>query len=124
MIDLRQSRNTYWEEARWWSRDVRDMNESDELIMKRNESGRFKAKEIVAEQMSNNVVGGSFMIDKTTVTLKTPDNLTGIKNNDLVEFRGEKWIVIDAQKKKAKVQQTYFLKSECCSHLWYLELRK
>lgn len=124
MRDLRQSKLTYNEECVWWTRDERDKFVSSELVMKRNASGTFNAKEVNAENYQNNIVGGSFMFDKTTITLKTPDNINGIKQNDIVLFRGETWMVETAQRKKAKAQNSCFLKSDNCAHFWYLELRK
>lgn len=124
MFDLLQSRNTYNEPCKWWSRDEADENASDKLIMSRVPSGIFNAKEVNPETKQNTIVGNTFMFDKTTVTIKTPDNVIGIKNNDLVLYQGEKWIVVDAQKRLSRNQHTYFAKDSHCSHFWYIELRK
>lgn len=123
-FDLLQSRNTYNEPCKWWSRLETDKNESDEIIMSRLVSGTFCAKEVNPESKQNTIVGGAFMFDKTTATIKTPDDVTGIKNNDLVLYQGEKWIVVSAQRKVARNQQTYFVQNKHCSNYWYIELRK
>lgn len=124
MFDILQSRNTYNEPCKWWSRNEADENHSDTLIMSRTPSGIFNAKEVNPETKQNTIVGNTFMFDKTSVTIKTPDNVIGIKNNDLVLYQGEKWIVVDAQKRLSRNQHTYFAKDSHCSHFWYIELRK
>lgn len=124
MFDLFQSRRTYNEPCKWWSRDERDQNESDELVMKRIPSGSFFAKETNPVSDQNTIIGGTVMFDKSTVTIKTPDNVVGLKNNDIVSYRGEKWMVVSVQTRLARNQNTYFAKNELCSHYTYIELRK
>ena len=123
-FDLLQSRNTYNEPCKWWSRLETDPNDSDELVMSRLPSGSFCAKEVNPENKQNTVIGGAFMFDKTSVTIKTPDNVIGLKNNDIVLFRSEKWIVVTTQKRLSRNQQTYFANSQNCSYYTYIELRK
>lgn len=123
-LDLFQSRREYNELCKWWSRDERDENTSDELIYKRIPTGTFLAKEVSPESIQNNVISGSFMFDRTTTTIKSVDNLNGIKQNDLILFRGEKWIIASVQRSKSKVQNTLFAIDKNCSHYWYIELRK
>ena len=123
-FDLFQSRNTYTETCKWWTRNEDDEYTSDELIMNRVASGHFQAKEINPESKQNRIVGNAFMFDKTTITIKSPDNLGRIKNNDIVQFRGEKWIVVSVQKTKARAQRTFFALDKNVSHFWYIELRK
>ena len=123
-FDLMQSRNTYNEHCKWWARNEADMYTSDELIMNRVPSGHFQAKEINPELKQNRIVGNTFMFDRTNITIKSPDNLENIKNNDLILFRGEKWIVSSVQKTKARAQRTFFALDKNVSHYWYLELRK
>lgn len=124
MIDIFQSRRDYNEPCKWWSRDENDDNEANALIMKRVPTGIFMAKEVGAEQLRNQVIFDSFMFGQGSVTIKSPDNLTGIKANDLVEYQDEKWLVINVQKIKAKKQNSYYAKDTNCSHYWFLELRK
>lgn len=123
-IDIFQSRRDYNEPCKWWSRNETDDYESDEMIMKRVPTSIFWAKEISPEVMQDAIVGGSFRFDKTTVTIKSPDNLWGIKNDDLILYQGEKWIVDSVQKVKAKKQNSLFAADRNCSHYWYIELRK
>ena len=124
MFDLFQSRATYNEPCKWWTRDERDKYTSDELIMRRIPSGVFVAKEVTAEQRQDMIISGTFLFDRSNITIKSPDNLNGIKQDDIVLFRNEKWLVVNVQKTKSKTQNTYFADSKNCSHYWYLELRK
>ena len=124
MFDLFQSRRNYNEPCKWWSRNESEDNSSDELIMKRIPTGTFMAKEITAENMQNTQIGNTFMFDRTNITIQTPDDVYGIKNNDLVLYQDEKWIVINVSKRKARMQQSQFASDRYCSHYWYIELRK
>ena len=123
-FDLMQSRNTYNETCKWWARNEDDEYTSDELIMNRVPSGTFQAKEINPESKQNRIIGNAFMFDRTNITIKSPDELGDIKNNDIVEFRGEKWIISSVQKTKARAQRTFFALDKNVSHYWYIELRK
>ena len=124
MFDLFQSRRNYNEPCKWWSRNESEDNSSDELIMKRIPTGTFMAKEITAENFQNTQIGNTFMFDRTNITIQTPDDVYGIKNNDLVLYQDEKWIVINVSKRKARMQQSQFASDRYCSHYWYIELRK
>lgn len=127
--DLAQSIRDYNDFCKWWSRDERDQFTSDELVYKRIPSGTFWAKEVSPEQLRNNIVAGSFMFDSSHITIKSPDNLfnlqkTMLKNECLVEYNGELWVVVSVQKSKAKVSNRMFANDSHCSHYWYIELRK
>lgn len=124
MFDLFQSRRGYNEYCKWWSQNESEEISFDKLVSKRVPSGCFYAKEVNPETSQNAIIGGTFMFDKTTITIKTPDNVLGIKNNDIVLFRGEKWIVIDVQKRQSHLQQSEFANDENVSHYWYISLRK
>lgn len=131
-FDLFQSRRNYNEPCMWWSRDERRNattskvieDNSDELIMQRAPSGTFMAKEVSPESIQDSIVASSFIFDKSIITIKTPDNIWGIKSKDLVLFKNERWIVVNVQKSIAKAQNTMFASDKNCSHYWYLELRK
>lgn len=123
-IDIFQSRRNYNELCRWWSRSEDDAYSDNTLIMKRVPTGTFMAKEVSPEQIQDVVIANSFMFEKNSITLKSPDNLIGIKCDDLVEYQDEMWIVSNVQKSKAKIQNTQYALSRNCSHYWYLELRK
>ena len=122
--DIFQSRRNYNEDCRWWTRNENDMADESELVMKRVASGSFCAKEMSPIQLMEVNLGNSFRIDSTHTTIKSPDNLEGMKADDLVEYQGEIWIVDDIQKSKAKLQNTYYAADKNCSHFWYIALRK
>lgn len=123
-IDIYQSRATYNEKVKWWSRDIRNRNEYDEIIMKKTPTGIFWAKETTPLRNDSQTIMGSIRVDQQTITIKTTDNLTEMKENDLVLFRGKKWIVLSIQMSKSKNQHTVFGTDKYCSHYWYLELHR
>ena len=64
------------------------------------------------------------MIDRTRITIESPDNLSDIKSNDIVEYQGEFWRVDNVQKKKSRQQNSEFVNSNNVSYYWYLSLIK
>lgn len=130
-FDLFQSRRNMNERCRWWSRNNSDDYEEDELIYKRLPSGFFYAKEVNSEAQDDNVIAGVFMLDKTSVTIMSGDNLVELANekNDignrvLVEYQGEIWRLDNVQKRKARIQNSEFASANNVSHYWYLSLIK
>lgn len=123
-IDIFQSRRNYNEPCRWWSRNESDDNEPNELISKRVPTGTFMAKEMSPMQLMNMNLGGTFRIDSTHTTIKTTDDLEGIKSDDLIEYQNDLWRIDDVQKSKAKMQNTWYANDRHCSHYWYISLRK
>lgn len=130
-FDLFQSRRNQNERCRWWSREESEDYEEDELIFKRIPSGTFYAKEVNAETQDDNVLANVFMLDKTSVTIMSSDDLTSlynqkldIRNKVIVEYQGEIWRVDNVQKRKARIQNTEFGRADRVSHYWYLSLIK
>lgn len=130
-FDLFQSRRNMNERCRWWSRNESDEIEENELRYKRVPSGYFYAKEVNAEVQDDNIIGGVFMTDKTSVTIMSSDDLTSLQNEQLdirnkvlVEYQGELWRVDNVQKRKARIQNTEFGNVNRVSHYWYLSLIK
>ena len=130
-FDIFQSRRNMNEQCRWWIRNESDELDEDELIFKRVPRGFFFAKEVTAEVQNDNVIGGEFMADKTSLTIMSSDDLTDmyvqtqdITNKALVEYQGEIWRVEDVQKRKARIQNSEFGKVSTISHYWYLNLVK
>lgn len=130
-FDLFQTRRNMNEECRWWTRNESDDIEEDELVYKRVPRGFFYAKEVNAEVQDDNVIGGVFMTDKTSVTIMSSDDLSDlyndkqdIRNRVLVEYQGEYWRADNVQKRKARIQNTEFGKSSEVSYYWYLSLIK
>lgn len=130
-FDLFQSRRNMNEYCRWWARKESDDTEEDELVYKRVPRGYFHAKEVNAETNDDNLIGGVFMTDKTTVTIVSADDLSDmyneheyVKDKVLVEYQGELWRVENVQKRKARIQNSEFANSDYVSHYWYLSLIK
>lgn len=131
MYDIFQSRRNQNEYCRWWSRKEDDENEDDELVYNRTPSGSFYAEEVNAEVQDDNVIAGIIMADKTSVTIKSSDDLTSlfnskkdIRNKVIVEYQGELWRVETVQKRKARIQHSEFGNPNFVSHTWYLSLIK
>ena len=123
-FDYFQSRRNYNEPCKWWSRNESDDYESDQLVLKRIPSGTFMAKEITPEMERDNPVANAWLLHRSGITIKTPDNIYGISSEDLVYYAGEVWIVVTYQKIKARMQQSEFASDKNCSHYWYIELRR
>lgn len=130
-FDLFQSRRNQNEYCRWWSRKETEDEDEDKLVYERVPTGSFHAKEVNAEAREDNVIGGIFMTDKTSVTIMSSDDLTDLYNNKkemsnrvLVDYQGEIWRVNDVQKRKARIQNSEFANPDYVSHYWYLSLIK
>lgn len=129
-FDLFQSRRNCNEPCRWWARNEDEEMESDELIYSRIPAGYFYAKEVDAETTNNSIIGGTFMLNRTTVTIMSPDNLESIakekrmRSEVIVEYQGELWRVDNVQKRKARIQNSEFVRADSVSHYWYLSLIK
>ena len=123
-FDLFQSRRNYNEPCKWWKRDLRSDFNSSELVMKRVPTGTFMAKEVTPETERNNPIANSWLLNHSGITIKTPDNVYGIQSEDLVLYKGERWIVVNVQKMKARMQQSEFATDMNCSHYYYIELRR
>ena len=117
------SRRDCHEKCMWWERDE-SVEGNDELIMQRAPSGTFMAKEIAPEYYDNGVVGGSFMYDRATTTIRTPDNVEGLKNNCIVKYRDEKWFVVSVQRKNIRNNMTEFAPENFVPHYYIIQLRR
>ena len=123
-FNLFQSRRGYNEWCKWWSRNEDDDFSVDELVMNRVPSGHFMAREENPETSRDNILAGVFSVERNTITIRTPDDIYGIKAKDIVLFRGEKWFVVSIQKIKARAQQSEYTSDRNRSHYWFIELRR
>lgn len=123
-FDLFQSRRNFNEHCRFWTRNESEKYDECELVYKRVASGSFWAKEVNAEVTNDNIINGVIILDRTSVTIMSPDNLEDITSRDVVEYQGELWRVENCQKRKAKIQNREFGKVSSVSHYWYLTLIK
>lgn len=123
-FDFGQTRRGYNEHCKWWSRNETDQYDNSELVYKRIPSGEFFAREVSPQMENNNIISGTFLFEKDTITIETPENLQGIKPNDYIMYQDEYWIVVDVQSRQVRQQQTEFMKHKRISHHWFLSLRK
>lgn len=123
-FDLFQSRRNYNEPCKWWSRSEKEDIPDDELVHNRVPTGCFWAKEVSPETERDNPIANAWLIHRSGITIKTPDNVMGINDDDLVWYDNQLWIVVSAQKIKARMQQSQFANDKNCSHFWYIELRR
>ena len=87
--DIFTSRRGNFLECKYWHLDEELLKfDRNEIVYKRNPTGRFLAKqenEFVSENMT---VAGSFMFDSNNVTISTRDCVNSLKQNDLVLVNG------------------------------------
>lgn len=126
-VDLTQSRRGYNSCCSFWHRRENEGSKqipSHELVHNRVADGVFWAREMSGETSRNNIIGGNFMFDSAFVSIKSPDDLSILKSEDIVLYEGEYWIVKNVQKKQARTQQAEYARNMYCSHYWYIDLRK
>lgn len=127
-FDLFQQHRNFNELCLWWLR--KETEDEDELVYKRVPEGSFYAKEVNAETSDNNIINGVVMVDRTSVTIESSDDLIDIqtyvkaKNNVLVQYQGDYWRVESVQKRKTRAQNSEFAVDSQVSHFWYLSLVK
>lgn len=103
---------------------VADTGEDDELIMQRQPSGYFMAKEISAETYDSGIIGGAFRHDRSTVTIRTPENVIGLKNDCLVKYQDDVWRVVSVQRRNIRNGMTEFAIEDEVPHFFYIQLRR
>lgn len=104
-IDLWTTRRANFSKVRYWHRDesVKDVSE---LVHEKAPDGEFMAREISASTKTNDEIGGAFIFDADTITITTNDSID-IKNNDIAEYDGEPWKVIDVQRRKHRKESQF-----------------
>lgn len=118
MRDLFTNRRDYFERCTYWALDEEDYVKNNEMVYEMTPTGFFNAKQITGEDNSPQVVGGTFMFDSSSITLKTNDYIEDIKQNYLVEYKNEIWRVTNVQKTPIKkenqfhnqIRYTYYLR--------------
>ena len=122
-IDLNRSRRRCYERCQWWSRDNHSEDNS-ELIIKKNPDGIFYAMENSPVTRDNNIVGGNFMMDRVMVSIFSPDDCSKLKQNDIVLYEGELWMVVDCQVTKFRKSNSEFANNNATSHNYFIRLRR
>lgn len=122
MLDLNTSRRDMFDLCQFWSQENNiDLIPMDELAHKKKPTGEFYAKEMNSLSVQNQIVGETFMFQETTITLKTVDDVSLLKRNDIVLYDGKYYRVERLQFDKIK-KQRQFLKSNY-SQITYITLR-
>lgn len=117
-IDIFMSRREFFNECWWWKRE--DSWDANMLVHQKKPSGIFYAKEENPEQNRKEILNDVFQFDENTITLKTMDDISEMKSNDIVKYDGRVWMVSNIQRIKVK-KQSQFL--ENTSYLSYLTLK-
>ncbi len=107
--------------CRYWKQDETEYYDKNEIGYKKKAEGEFYAKEVSSQQNSSQVVGGVFMFDNNTVSLKTNDDIENMRKNDIVEYNEEFWRVIDIQKKPIR-KNSQFMKRQI--YTYYISLKR
>lgn len=124
-IDLFMSHRDCFEECRWWKRNEdNDEIPDSELIMQIEPSGIFWAKELQSERNDKGQFGGSLMIDRNRVAIRSPDNLGDLESNDLVLYQDKLWIVESCQRQIHRAGNMQYAKDSDVSHYWFISLRR
>lgn len=93
-IDLRTSRRDYFLRCLWYKKDT---DVQDILNKNAIPAGRIYVKELSPTAESNNDVANIIRTTTTSVTLQTPDDVTGMTQNDFLEHRGVLYVVDSVQ---------------------------
>lgn len=106
--DMFTSRRTCYNICYYWNveQDNNIVNR-EEIVRKRNPSGHFYAKEESDENDSLNVVNGSIMFERKNISLKTYDDIQGLKRGDFVSYEENIWMVDFIGRKKVRRQSMY-----------------
>lgn len=118
MIDLLLGKRTKWEEAKYWRKEE---NKDYSKLIYESKPHSFFCSEEQSKTTDNNIIGGSFLITQSTITISTNDKI-GIEVNDLVKFRGRFWIVDNIQEYEI-TKQIRFGGYKNVSQITYLRLR-
>lgn len=105
----------------YWKQDESEYYDKNEIGYLKKPEGKFYAKEVNAQQDSSQTVGGVFMFDSSTVTLKTDDNVSNINKNDIVKYNDEMWRVVSIQKKPIRKNAQFMKKS---IYTYFIDLKK
>lgn len=121
MRDLFTSRREYFERCVYWALDEEEYIKDNEIAYQMLPTGFFNAKQVSGEENTPQVVGGAFMFDSNTITLKTNDYIEDIKKNFLVEYKEEVWRVVNVQKVPIRKENQFHNKIK---YTYYLRLKR
>ena len=114
------SRKTYDEIVKWWSRSTYDGQiKLSELAYKIAPTGEFHAKEVTAITDSRSPIA-DVRYSKTYLAIETPDDISNVRVDDIVMFRG---IVcrVDSKSRRTISKTREFMKSPLSVFVLQLE---
>lgn len=117
--DLLMGRRGDFDKCKYWVVDDSNLN-LEEYTHNNTPSGIFYAEETTAKERRKLVVNNSFVFDEELVTIKTKSQIT-LKEDDLVEYEDEIWIVKSYQTRKINKNEQ-FMKRPC--KIAYIQLKK
>ena len=104
-VNLFLGKREYFDKATYWKVDSnnRDYNS---LIHETKPTATFSCRELNAKTYSNSINGGMFQFSNSDIQIQTKSQID-IKQNDLVKFRENYWIVLNVQKKTIHKQEQF-----------------
>ena len=119
--DLFTSRRTCYEQCYYWNYEKnKDVVDREELCRKVEPTGMFSAKEYNEESENYNVINNAFMFDRTSISLKTYDDISEMENKDIVKYDNRIWSVVSIRKKKLRRQGQFGVDTP---YIYIIELR-
>ncbi|MBR3208874.1 MAG: hypothetical protein IKF82_01255 [Bacilli bacterium] len=88
--------------CKYWEIDKTNSNKSKLEYLNVEPSGLFYAKLYSPQSYDKNIVGGVFMFDEETTSIISNDDLSGIMENYIVEFRGNLYRVDSVSKRQLR----------------------
>lgn len=114
-VDIYASRRSCYEKCLWYERD--ESADPRDLVSAKEPSGVFYASEANAEYGQDQVRAGAFMVDSSTVTLKTNDSVDGMKTQDFVAYSGRIWLIEGIQRRKRKKRSEFSREPQYSSYI-------
>jgi hypothetical protein len=121
MIDLWSSRRDKFIECKYYSQNENDYVGDDEIAHFDTPTGIFFASEVGPKTSGSQVVAELFMVEEVTAVLKTEDDVSELKKNDIVAYEGKSYRVESVQKTVQNKQRNFLRKAY--SATYYISLR-
>lgn len=121
MIDLWSSRRDKFIECEYFSQNESDYIENDEIAHNVKADGVFFASEVGPRTSGSQVIAELFMVEEVSAVLKTEDDISKLKKNDIVRYEGKSYRVENVQKTTMNKQRNFLRKSY--SATYYVSLR-
>lgn len=120
MIDIYESRRTYYKKCAYYTRDIKNY-ELSEYVLNNKPDGYFYAKESQNRNNRQSPINNAFVFSADNTVIETRDDIDNIKAGCVVVFRGYNWYVDSVQ------MEIHNKESEFSNEIhatYYLSLRK